>query len=257
MTTELDTDLGSIAAELRASTVRVEDERGAGAGSGIVWNDSGLVLTNAHVVRGRSAWVIASGGQPRPARVVRRDAQRDLAALVVDEAAGLVPARTRNSQTLVPGELVVAAGNPLGLVGAVTAGLVHRCNARWVVADVRLAPGNSGGPLADAWGRVVGVNSMIAGGLALAVPTSAAAAFLEERTERKLGVRITPVVLRAGGRPLEAQLVVAVEPDSAAERAGVTLGDAIVARDAAAVEVLRAGKRLRLALAWPEDAHAA
>jgi len=77
-------------------------------------------------------------------------------------------------------QLQQAVGNPLGLQGAVTAGLVHRCNRRWVVADVRLAPGNSGGPLADAAGYVVGINSMIARGLALAVPSSAVAAFLGE-----------------------------------------------------------------------------
>jgi serine protease Do len=257
MTTDLDLDLGAVAAALRASTVRVEDERGRGQGSGIVWNEAGLVLTNAHVVRGRSAQVTAAGTQARAARVVQRDAQRDLAALVVDDAAGLVPARVRDSQTLVPGELAVAAGNPHGLVGAVTAGLVHRCNARWVVADVRLAPGNSGGPLADAWGRVIGINSMIAHGFALAVPTSAVNSFLGAQPERKLGVQLTPVVLGRGAARVEAQLVVGIEAGSAAERAGVALGDAIVAHDAASLEVVRGGARLRLTLAWPEGAHAA
>jgi serine protease Do len=254
--TELDTDLGAIAAQLRASTVRVEDERG-GAGSGIVWNHAGLVLTNAHVVRGRSATVTATGSKARTARVLRRDAQRDLAALQVEDTAGLVPAQVRDSQSVVPGELVVAAGNPLGLIGAVTAGLVHRSNARWVVADVRLAPGNSGGPLADAWGRVIGINSMIARGFALAVPTAAVASFLGATSERKLGVQVTPVALRSGRDRVEAQLVVAIEPGSAAERAGVALGDVIVARDAASVEVVRAGARLALPLVWPEDALAA
>jgi serine protease Do len=256
MTTDLDGDLGSIAARLRASTLRVEDERG-GAGSGIVWNDTGLVLTNAHVVRGSSATVTASGSKARPARVLRRDAQRDLAALQVDDPAGLVPAEVRDSGTVVPGELVVAAGNPLGLIGAVTAGLVHRSNARWVVADVRLAPGNSGGPLADAWGRVIGINSMIARGFALAVPTAAVASFLGATAERTLGVRVTPVAIRSGRGRIEAQLVVAIEPGSTAERAGVALGDAIVSRDSASLEVVRGGKRVTLGLAWPEDAHAA
>jgi serine protease Do len=256
MTTNLDDDLETIAARLRASTLRVEDERG-GAGSGIVWNDAGLVLTNAHVVRGNSANVIAPGGKARPARVLRRDAQRDLAALQVDDSTNLVPAAVRDSATVVPGELVVAAGNPLGLIGAVTAGLVHRCNARWVVADVRLAPGNSGGPLADAWGRVIGINSMIARGFALAVPTAAVASFLGATAERKLGVRVTPVTLPSGHARVEAQLVVAIEPGSPAERAGVVLGDAIVARDTSSLEVVRGGTRRTLVLAWPEDAHAA
>ena len=109
-----------------------------------------------------------------------RDPGLDLVALRIAPSPALVAATVRDSRTLLPGELVVAAGNPLGLVGAVSAGLVQRCNARWVVADVRLAPGNSGGPLADAEGRVIGINSMVAGGLALAVPTAAVAAFLGE-----------------------------------------------------------------------------
>jgi serine protease Do len=181
----LDLDFGALAAKLRASTVRVIDERGRGAGSGIVWNANGLILTNAHVVRGASALVEDAGGRKLRARLVRRDPASDLAALQLEGAAGLVPASMRDSRTLAVGELVVAAGNPFGLVGAVTAGLVHRCNARWVIADVRLAPGNSGGPLADAEGRVVGINSMVAGGLALAVPTAVVSAFLNAQGGRR------------------------------------------------------------------------
>jgi len=180
MTTELDAAIGAVVNGLRASTVRVHDAGGRGSGSGIVWNDGGLVVTNAHVVRGASATIETADGTTRRARVIRRDDRCDLAALYVEHAAGFVAAPKRDSQTLVPGELVVAVGNPHGLVGAATAGLVHRCNARWVIADVRLAPGNSGGPLADAQGRVVGVNSMIANGLALAIPSALVATFLAE-----------------------------------------------------------------------------
>jgi serine protease Do len=185
MASSLDADFGALAAKLRASTVRVVDERGRGAGSGIVWNADGLVLTNAHVVRARSALVEDGAGRKMRARLVARDPGSDLAAWKVEGAPDLVPATVRDSRNLAVGELVVAAGNPFGLVGAVTAGLVHRCNARWVVADVRLAPGNSGGPLADAEGRVVGVNSMVAGGLALAVPTALVAAFLGAQAGRR------------------------------------------------------------------------
>jgi serine protease Do len=177
VTSGIDADFGALAAKLRASTVRVVDERGRGQGSGIVWNAHGLILTNAHVVRGGSALVVGDNGAKFRARVVGRDPQRDLAALHVDVRTDLVPAEIRASAPAV-GELVVAAGNPLGLVGAVTAGVVHRSSSRWVVADVRLAPGNSGGPLADAEGRVVGINSMVARGLALAIPVATVAAFL-------------------------------------------------------------------------------
>ena len=185
MTTELGEDFAALARLVRASTVAVHDERGRGSGSGVVWDARGLVITNAHVVRGRVATVAFADGRHVRAAVVGRDPDRDLAALRVDPsvAGDLTAARVRDSVTLVPGEIAIAVGNPHGVAGAVTAGLVHRCNARWVVADVSLAPGNSGGPLADATGAVIGINSMIAGGLALAVPSAAVAAFLRALRE--------------------------------------------------------------------------
>jgi serine protease Do len=180
MTTDPSGALRDLARTVRASTVRVHDDRRHGSGSGVVWSADGLILTNAHVVRGRSALVEWEDGRRARADVVRRDDERDLAALCVAPHGGLVPAAVRSSAALAPGELVVAVGNPLGLTGAVTAGLVQRCNSRWVVADVRLEPGNSGGPLVDARGRVVGINSMVAGRLALAVPSDAVRAFLAQ-----------------------------------------------------------------------------
>jgi len=176
---KLDAALETLVRTLQASTVRVHDGR-RGSGSGIIWNAAGLIVTNAHVACGSTATVEFPDGATLRAPVVRRDTDLDLAALRVPPNPGLRAVNIRDSRTLAPGELVVAVGNPLGLQGAVTAGLVHRCNRRWVVADVRLAPGNSGGPLADAAGYVVGINSMIARGLALAVPSSAVAAFLGE-----------------------------------------------------------------------------
>ena len=185
MTTDLDGAFAAVAERVRASTVRVHDVRGHGSGSGIVWPGKGLVITNAHVLRGPYALVETHDGRRFRATLCKRDPSRDLAALQIEEAeTGLEPVTTRDAAELRPGELVLAVGNPLGLVGALSAGLVQRCNARWVVADVRLAPGNSGGPLADAVGRVVGVNSMIAGGLALAIPSGAVSAFLGRRVVR-------------------------------------------------------------------------
>jgi serine protease Do len=179
------TDFAALARTLRASTVAVHDERAGGSGSGVVWDARGLIVTNAHVVSSRSAVVVFADGRRVRAALVGRDPERDLAALRLPRDLEPHPdrARVRDSATLVPGELVIAVGNPHGVTGAVTAGIIHRCNARWVVADVRLAPGNSGGPLADAAGRVAGVNSMIARGLALAVPSAAVARFLRARGE--------------------------------------------------------------------------
>lgn len=280
MTTELDVAIATVAARLRASTMRVHDEGGRGSGSGVLWDAEGLVLTNAHVVRGRAATIETRDGKRHRTRLVRRDDGRDLAALRIEtpgDVRDLVPAAVRDSKTLVPGELVVAAGNPLGFVGAVTAGLVHRCNARWVIADVRLAPGNSGGPLADAEGRVVGINSMVANGLALAVPSAAVATFLAAAAGanegRRLGVRLEPVRI---SRRDAALLIVEVEPGSVAERSGLVLGDAILGTapqqirprepiaeqlvSATSLDVSRAGTKQRIVLAWsaaPEDSRAA
>jgi serine protease Do len=112
-----------------------------------------------------------------PAALVEWDRQLDLALLRVD-ASGLSPAVVGDSDRLRPGELVLAVGHPFGLAGVVASGIVHaapaperRAGAGWIQAHLRLAPGNSGGPMADAAGRVVGINAMIAGGLALAVPS--------------------------------------------------------------------------------------
>jgi serine protease Do len=238
----------------------------------VVWSD-GLIVTNAHVVRGRHATVLDAGGRSARATVERRDAARDLAALRIElDQAGRLDVGvgcTRDSRTILPGEVVVAFGNPLGLVGALTAGLVQRRNDTWVIADVRLAPGNSGGPLADALGRVVGINSMVAGGLALAVPANAVAAFLDGGRQRRLGVSLTPTVIGRDGRRVPALLVTGVQAASRADRAGLMLGDAIVAADAttldtregpaqlaraSTVEIIRAGQRLTVAINVRTDA---
>lgn len=130
------------------------------------------------------AQVVLADRRRLPATLVEWDPQLDLALLRV-EASDLPAAIVGDSNRLRPGELVVAVGHPFGLAGAVVTGVVHAASPRecrprpgWIQADLRLAPGNSGGPLADAGGRVVGVNAMIAGGLALAVPSHVVQAFV-------------------------------------------------------------------------------
>ncbi len=178
MADNIDTDFAALARALRRVSVGVHDERGRGAGSGVVWDTRGIVVTNAHVVRGRTARIELDDGRSVRGDIVHRDDARDLAALRIPAGVAPIPATTRDSRMLRVGELVVAVGNPLGLTGALTMGLVQRSNARYVVADVKLEPGNSGGALADSSGRIVGINSMVAGGLALAIPSVAVAAFL-------------------------------------------------------------------------------
>jgi serine protease Do len=176
--------VAEMAARLARVTVEVRSRgrspaHGGPVGSGIVWHPDGLILTNAHVAHG-DVVVVLSDGHARPARLVARDPRRDLAALVVD-GTDLPAAEIGDSSALRVGELVLAVGNPHGLVRALSAGLVHAAGERFIQADLRLAPGNSGGPLADARGSVVGLNAMIVGGLAVAVPSNLARRFVREQ----------------------------------------------------------------------------
>ena len=177
--------LGDAAARLRASVVAIVD---GGHGAGFAWRDD-LFVTSAHVVSAGKAVVVTPDGRAVEGTVVGRDVDRDLALL---HAAGArVPAVTcGNPYALRPGALVFAVGHPLGVKDAVSVGVFQAVGAiplgfgmaerrprrgrspfiPWVQADVRLAPGNSGGPIADVEGNVIGVAAMIVSGLALAVP---------------------------------------------------------------------------------------
>ena len=205
---------GEVAERLRRATVEVE------TGSGVIWDASGIVITNAHVARGRSARVKLWDGRSFDAAVLARDPRRDLASLRI--AAGDLPALAAgDSSKLRVGELVIAVGNPLGFVGALSTGVVHALSRHWVHADVRLAPGNSGGPLADAQGRAIGINTMIANGVALAVPSNSVARFLRDGTEDiGLGIVVRPVPAGI--------LILDVEPGSPADRSSLMIGDLLV-----------------------------
>jgi serine protease Do len=161
---------------LRRVTVQILGRDG-GRGAGVVWTADGLIVTNAHVADG-SAMVRLHDGRIVRAELVGRHPPADLAALRIP-LRGLAFAELRESQTLRPGELVIAIGHPREASEALSMGIVHAASAdAWVEADIRLAPGNSGGPLADAAGRVVGINSMVANGMGIAVSTAAIREFL-------------------------------------------------------------------------------
>lgn len=227
--------LGEIAEQLRRSTVQIlNGDRGeAGSGSGVVWDSTGLIVTNAHVLRRGNTRVELWDGRVFPATVQSRDDRRDVAALRINTF-GLPAASRGDSTALRTGELVMAVGNPLGFVGALTTGVVHAIgplrglgSRTWVQADVRLAPGNSGGPLADAQGRVVGLNTMIvAGGLALAVPSNTVADFLKRGAGVSLGVTVRPVKIQAGKVGL---MVLEIERNTPAESASLLPGDILTA----------------------------
>jgi len=226
--------LAAVAERLRRVTVQVGGRR-PGGGSGVVWRPDGVIVTNAHVARGRRATVGLLDGRVLDAEVIARDPWLDLARLAVS-AADLPAATAGDSNALRVGELVFAVGNPLGIRGALTAGVVHAISpaktavgSRWVQADIRLAPGNSGGPLADAQGRIIGVNSLIAGGLALAVPSHLVERFLRRRQPRPyLGVTVQPVFVTLQGQHRFGLLVLEVAVGSPAEAAGILLGDVLM-----------------------------
>ena len=169
-TKELDSAAAALAARLRQSTVQIRVE-GHGMGSGVIWQPDGLILTNNHVLRGPSAEVVLADGRTLRGQVTQRDQAHDLAALRVD--GGMLEAAPIGDSTQVRvGQIVLAMGHPLGIADALSMGIVHDAPAGdhgWLRADLSLLPGNSGGPLADARGRVIGVNTMVSGGLALAI----------------------------------------------------------------------------------------
>lgn len=266
MTTDLEADLRALASTLEASTVAVRSARGMGSGSGVVWSAQGVVITNAHVARTAMVEIECADGRRVFGKVERRDDERDLAAVRV-ALGDLTPARYRDPADLRVGEFVAAFGHPLGVRNVLSAGIVHagyRAGVnRFVQADLKLAPGNSGGALADAAGRVVGINSMVAGGLALAIPADDVRRFLGEAVARpRLGVRLAAVRLAAGRA---GHVVLGTEPDSVAERSGIIAGDIILARDierlaaAQSLEILRGGNPQRVVLVrpMPEAASAA
>jgi serine protease Do len=230
---------GEIAEKLRRSTVVVFAGQ-RGNGSGVIWSADGSIVTNAHVARASQMRVQLWDGREFDATLVSRDTSRDLAELRIT-AANLPAAAAADSSQVRPGELAIAIGNPLGFVGALTTGVIHAVgplrafgSQLWVQADVRLAPGNSGGPLADARGRVIGINTMVAGRLALAVPSNAVSNFLAaDPIDAWLGVIVAPVrVPRPGSRSKAFGLVLLeVEPGGPAANASLLPGDILLGTD--------------------------
>lgn len=227
---------GRIAESLRRSTVQIREAIGnsEGCGSGIVLND-GRILTNAHVVSGSNPLVEAWDGRSQRAQIAKIDRTRDLAILLAE---GLeAPSATLAALEPAPGQPVIAVGNPFGFIGAVSTGFVYRLGGlrglgsrRWIQADVRLAPGNSGGPLADINGHVLGVNTMIASGLSLAIPASAAQMLLSNlSSQRPFGAVLRAVMLRSPQHPVRpALMILELIQGGAAHRASLLPGDILL-----------------------------
>jgi len=232
------------------ASVRME----RGSGSAVTFTDDGFLLTNAHVVgRGTGGAVVFADGSESSFEVIGADPLSDLAVLA---ARGSAPgaAWLGDADTLVVGQLVVAVGSPLGLAGSVTAGVVSATGRSFPVGagratrviedviqtDAALNPGNSGGALADSAGRVIGINTAVAGvGLGLAIP-------INPTTRRIIGTLLNhgrvrraylgivsaptplpaPIARRTGQRA--GMRIVDIVAGGPADRAGLRVGDLVL-----------------------------
>jgi S1-C subfamily serine protease len=247
-----------------------------GAGSGVVFTPDGYLLTNAHVVRGsRSLRVELADGESRAGNVVGLDVATDLAVVQINAGSALPYATLGDSRSLRVGQLVIAIGNPLGLYGAVSAGVLSavgrsmraqdgRLMESILQSDVALNPGNSGGPLVDSRARVIGINTAVilgAQGLSFSVPIDTAK-WVVSQLMRFGRVRRGFVGIVGRTRSLARSLaraqaleqtgaveVVEVAPDTPARRANLRPGDLLCQLGGKTVESV--DDVHRLLASWP------
>ena len=236
-------------------------ERESGQGSGFITSQDGYVLTNHHVINGASSITVAlPDNREFKAQVIGSDARTDVALLKID-ATNLPFLRMADSNKLKVGEWVVAAGSPFGLKNTITAGVVSAINRdtgdylSFIQTDAAVNPGNSGGPLVNMSGEVIGINSQILtpsgafSGIALAIPINDALQVAEQlRTKGKVergrvGVSIQPVTenmaKELGLSKAQGVVIAQVEAGSPAAQAGLQAGDVVTKINGAVVESIR------------------
>ena len=240
-----------LAGKVGGSVVRVRSRRGFG--SGVVWTENGYILTCSHVVGRASVVEVGFKGGPRlEARVIGHDPYRDMALLKVDRT-GLTPIEVGDSDAVEVGQLVFAFANPFGANPSTTSGIVTTAKASlgWglgsgedvIVTDAPLNPGYSGGPLVDASGKVIGLNVAYANARGISIPVNSIAGTISAlisdgriRTAH-LGISTDAISLprrltdEANIDQDEGLLILEVEPDSPARKAGLVVGDILVTFD--------------------------
>lgn len=190
---EIGEAFSALAERVLRSLVVVQNGR-AGAGGGVVWRWGGYIVTNHHVAGRGSLRVILPGGERLEARLLASDAELDLALLHVGRT-DLPVALVADARGLHVGQVVLAAGHPWGQRNSVCAGIIsglgeagtrgRRGSIPIIRTDAPLAPGNSGGPLVNAVGGVIGINTLVVGGdLGVAIPSHVVNAFVDETLER-------------------------------------------------------------------------
>src|SRR3954470_8224635 len=243
--------------EVRSKGQGPRGRDGRGGGSGFIFTPDGFVLTNSHVVHGaESIDVTLSDGRPAKARLIGDDPDTDLAVIHID-LPNLCAAQFGDSSAIQVGQLAVSIGNPYGFQATVTAGVVSalarsfRANSGRLIdnviqTDAALNPGNSGGPLVDSQGRIIGVNTaviIVAQGICFAIPSNTAQ-YVAARLIRDGRIRRSHIGVMSQNVPLSRKVVrfhglehetavgvMDMEPDSPAARSGLQPGDMIVGFD--------------------------
>jgi serine protease Do len=185
---EFESGVRSLADAVRRNVVEIRSPHGNG--TGLVWG-TGLIVTNAHCAPADVPLHIDVNGKSWNGEVVAHARDHDLALITGPSIAG-PPLDLRDAATLRIGELAFAYGHPMGIRDALAMGAVHGIarhprsgEPRFIIADIRLAPGNSGGPLVDADGRLIGINSMVVSGLGVAIPAAAVQRFIDRAITRR------------------------------------------------------------------------
>jgi len=248
---------GAVYNKVNRSVVQIVN--GQGTGSGFVVDQSGLVLTNNHVIEGAdSVVVIFSDGTKRQGQVLGADSNHDLAVVKVDLPANVTPVTLGDSDKVQVGETAIAIGSPFGLDQTVTQGIISAVHRDWepgdgsvqrdlIQSDTPINPGNSGGPLLNANGEVIGINTMIESpvrgsvGVGFSIPINTAKQLLPKLAS---GEKVTPAWLGISGQSIDADvaqqqglstqsgvLVGEVAAGAPAEQAGLQAGDVITAAD--------------------------